>query len=237
MIQKTFFLFLLYYTTTITETIHYKINNTSINYTKKGIIALAGFTPHPTHYIQKNINSIKNIDFNTVDIEKIIDIDYFKESIEKTIICCKKNNINLLIFAFLPVYYAEMIRMIGLKKSQYIYEAFNKAYLPTIIDFYKNITKKLNYTGEIIISIPPSSFLKYIPTQYFSDIQRAYFLISQFPTLNFSENEEYLIIIINSLPSLEDTNIIKNLKKKYKNNNNFFYKIDHINKDKFYKYI
>jgi hypothetical protein len=237
MIKKIFLLFLLYYTSAKnTDRINYQINNTKIEYKKKGIIGLAGFTPHPTEYIKKNINNIENIDFDAINIEKIIDIEYFKESVEKKIICCKKNNINLLIVAFLPVYYTEMIKILGLKKSQYIYEEFNRVYLPIIFNFYKNISKKLNYLGEIIISIPPSDFLKDLPSKSLSDEERGCFLISQFPTLNFSENEEYTILVINSFPSSEDRNIIKNLQKKHPTNN-FFYKIDHINKNKFYKYI
>jgi hypothetical protein len=93
------------------------------------------------------------------------------------------------------------------------------------------------YLGDILISVPPSHFLKDIPSKTISSKERACFLISQFPTLDFPENTIYSIIIIISTPSSEDTNIIDNLKKKYQNKNQFFYKIDHINKKKFHTYL
>jgi hypothetical protein len=234
-----FFIYAFYFIASIyPQNIEYKFNNTTINYQKRGNIALAGFTPHPTKYLlNKNIKNFSDIDFSIIDLEEILDMNDFKDSLTKLIICCQNNEIDLLIFAFLPIYYSEMIQLFGLKNTQYIYENFMHAYVGRIINNYKDISKKLNYEGEIIVSIPPSNFLKDIPQISISSETRTSFLISQFPLFNFLDNEKYSILIINGLPSIEDRDIINNLRNRYDKKYEFSYKIDHINKKKFHKYL
>lgn len=194
-------------------------------------IGLIGFTPHPSSYIVQEgiIESFENI-----LLGNIIDLKEFEDSIFKTIECAIKNNIKLLVSAYLPVYYKTLVEKCGQKKAIEIYHNFMRTYGEEIKDYFLNIVQRLKYDGNIVISIPPAILLSDL--ENIDAESRSYFLIKHFPTLLFADDKEYTLIIINGIASEEDDEIIHLFNEKHGLNYNIVYEKDYINKVKFHVY-
>ena len=84
-----------------------------------------------------SIESFENILF-----EDIIDLKEFQDSISKTILCAMRNNIKVLVCAYLPVYYKTIMERYGEKKAMIIYHDFMMTYGEVIKNYFLSVAQQ-----------------------------------------------------------------------------------------------
>lgn len=114
-----------------------------------------------------------------------------------------------------------------------------KNYVSSIAHIYECVLASLNADLKVVISVPPSKSLEEVPIiSWLFAPARSYYLIKHFASMDFKEDQLYVIYIINSMPSAEDPEIIDNFKKIYDDlKYTIEYKVNHIQKKNFHIYV
>jgi hypothetical protein len=171
-------------------------------------LALLGCTPHPTNYLQDKDNKLQTL--RNIKLADFLDIDYLRDSFERTFAICKNNNVDHLVIAYLPIYFIGLKQMLG---EQFI-EGCN-AFFDNIIPDVKNVIKatsdKMGFVGKITLIIPTDFQLEKVPLDLIDIAQRIRYLIKQFPKLG-NLQELQTITIINNKVSDEDDKLIDYLR-------------------------
>jgi hypothetical protein len=175
-------------------------------------LGLLGCTPHPTEYLKNNNNNAELL--KTITIEAFLDIDYLRDSFDRTFALCKDHSIDHLLIAYLPIYFYEMRQLLGddfLSGCTVFLQRMSQQ-MPAII---KESSDRMEYQGKITLIIPPLHQLARIASIP-STHDRIPYLIKQFPKLlNRSAPSLQTITIINNTESSEDDQLIRYLNYEY----------------------
>ncbi|MFA6066334.1 MAG: hypothetical protein WC707_04115 [Candidatus Babeliaceae bacterium] len=195
-------------------------------------VALLGCTPHPTAYLKRNNNNGELL--RTLKLEDFLDIEYLKNSFERTFSCCKEQKIDHLIIAYLPVYYVDMRELLGKDFVQYCRVFLNRM-AQEMPDIIEKTARASAFTGTTTLVIPPDYQLERVPHYLNGMPERIKYLIKQFPRITNKAKLE-TITVINNTQSQEDDMLIDYLQYEYLYEKPITYKKCVTGKDRFHKY-
>lgn len=176
-------------------------------------IALLGCTPHPTQYLAEHGNNADCL--RNISINNFLDIAYVADSFNETFKVCKKQGVDHLIIAYLPIYFMRMRAVLGNQFVTYCRMFFNSI-VPEMKQLIKHAAQQTEYTGKITLIIPPDYQLARVPESIENKDDRIRYLIKQFPSFkNITSSALETIIIINNEQSSEDAMLISYLKYEY----------------------
>src|SRR5271154_6740858 len=69
-------------------------------------IALIGCTPNPTDYLKEHRNTPGIL--QTVALHDFLDMEYVRDSFDRTFLRCIEHGVEHLVIAYLPIYYVQM---------------------------------------------------------------------------------------------------------------------------------
>lgn len=196
-------------------------------------LAIMGCTPHPSSYLEKNID--KKISLKNLKLKDFLDIQDLEDSLEQLIKCCMDNQADHLLIAHLPIHYVKLKEMLGnnfIKEMTYFLNSIG----PEMKEIVTKVKNKLKYEKNITIILPAKESLAKIPNHELSYEDRILYLIKQFPRflgINYLDK----IIIINNKGSRQNDGLINYLKYEYLFEKPIKYEIASLNKERFYKYL
>lgn len=176
-------------------------------------IALLGCTPHPTQYLAEhgnNANCLRNM-----SIDSFLDVAYVTDSFDETFKICKKQGVDHLIIAYLPIYFIRMRTVLG---NQFVTccRIFFDRIIAEMKQLIEHAAQQSEYTGKITVIIPPDYQLARVPESIATKEDRIRYLIKQFPSLkNITNSALETITIVNNEQSSEDEMLISYLKYEY----------------------
>ncbi len=197
-------------------------------------LALLGCTPQPSIYLQNKDNRRF---LSSIKLNKLLDIDYLKDSFEQTITLCKHNSVDHLLIAYLPIYFSDIKQS---NPETFIDDCttFLENIAPQIKTLIEEIMKTMDYSIPVTIILPTRKELEKVPSGRMTNKQRIQFLIKQFPQLiNLNTSDLRIITIINNKNSDQNEEIINYFEYEYLFNKPIEYSILSTDKEKFHKYL
>ncbi len=176
-------------------------------------IALLGCTPHPTQYLMNHDNKKELI--RNLHIQDFLDIEYVTDSFVRTFEICKKEQIDHLVIAYLPIYFVRMRPLLG---NSFVANCrmFLNNIVPEMSKLIANAIQQTGYQGTATLIAPPDYQLARVPESVDTIDDRIRYLIKQFPRLeNITGSAVDTITIINNEQSSEDEMLIAYLKYEY----------------------
>lgn len=176
-------------------------------------LGLLGCTPHPAHYLKEHGNDAQLLE--TITLSTFLDVDYVRDSFDRTFALCNVHQIDHLLIAYLPIYYIGLKQQLGDQFMSGCRHFFSRI-VPEITSLITKSAVAVGYHGGVTLIIPPDYQLALVPQQLADTAERMRYLIKQFPKLNnISQSELQTITIINNKNSDEDDMLVNYFKYEY----------------------
>ena len=196
-------------------------------------IGLLGCTPHPTTYLKTTQGSVNQLAYITG--EDFLDMEYVLDSFVRTFTECNEQGIDLLVIAYLPIYYVGMRGILGNRFVEGC-RTFLMAIAADMQHLIERAVAQTNYQGLVMLVLPPDYQLERVPAAIADQEDRCRYLVKQFPYLSGLSNSLVThITIINNCPSPEDDALIRYFRYEYLFQAPVEFGKAYINKERFHK--
>jgi hypothetical protein len=191
--------------------------------------------PACVKYLEKKdypLNYLKDL-----KLGDFVDARDLRDSFRQVLLSCKKNNVDHLLIAYLPIYFVELRKLL---KNDFTTGCtlFLKSLGPQIQKLLTEVAHELQSTLPVTLIMPPAHALARVPIVTLSSEDRVRYLIKQFPLLDgidYSNLET--LTIINNQGSEQNTGLIDYLRYEYLYNKPLTYRIVETDKKHFHKYL
>ncbi len=176
-------------------------------------LAFTGCTPHPSKYLKEKNGGIELL--KTITLNDFLDVEYLRDSFDRTFSLCKQHEADHFLLAYLPIYYIEMHPIL---KEDFMQgcRIFLDRIVDDIVELMQESMDRIGFNKEVTLVIPTDYQIAHVPHELSGMDERVKYLIKELPKFkDISKSSLSSVLLINNIASVEDEKLISLLEYEY----------------------